>query len=117
MAEGNTTPIKLPSLGPLRPRPDAPQPAAPGPSAYQQRYGAAPPAQPQAARPAAAPQPARPYGSQVGQGNAILVNGNQQGNPLLACLRNVNYRHAEVLPDYQINDRVRLSCVLAPAAS
>lgn len=41
------------------------------------------------------------------QGNAILVNNNQMGNPLLKFLRNINYRHADVVPDYQINDRVR----------
>ena len=44
---------------------------------------------------------------QGSQGNAILVSKNQQGNPLLKCLRNINYRNADVLPDYQINDRVR----------
>lgn len=41
------------------------------------------------------------------QGNAVLVNNNQMGNPLLKFLRNINYRHADVVPDYQINDRVR----------
>jgi hypothetical protein len=48
------------------------------------------------------------YSSVVSHGNAILVNNNQLGNPVLKCLRNINYRHADVVPDYQINDRVRM---------
>lgn len=48
------------------------------------------------------------YSSQVKQGNAILVNKNQQGNPVLKQLRNINYRFATIIPDYQFNDKVRL---------
>ena len=44
--------------------------------------------------------------AQIGHGNAILVNRNQQGNPVLKHVRNVNYRFADVVPDFQFNDQV-----------
>lgn len=47
------------------------------------------------------------YSGQIGYGNAILVNRNQQGNPVLKHIRNVNYRFADVVPDFQFNDQVR----------
>jgi hypothetical protein len=46
------------------------------------------------------------YSAQVGHGNAILVNKNQAGNPLLKHLRNINHRFADIVPDYQFNDKV-----------
>eukprot|EP00892_Ulva_mutabilis_P011917 jgi/Ulvmu1/9098/UM005_0193.1 len=66
-----------------------------------------------AARPAYQARPpalaAGAYTSHVTQGNAILVNGNQRGNPVLKYIRNVNYRFADVVPDFQFNDKVRPS--------
>ena len=50
--------------------------------------------------------PHNTYTSQVGRGNAILANKNQQGNPLLKQLKNINYRFADIIPDYQFNDKV-----------
>lgn len=57
--------------------------------------------------------PARPpagfagaYTSHVTHGNAILVNSNQRGNPILKYLRNVNHRFADIVPDFQFNDKV-----------
>jgi hypothetical protein len=47
------------------------------------------------------------YSAQIGHGNAILVNRNQHGNPVLKHVRNVNYRFADVIPDFQFNDQVR----------
>jgi hypothetical protein len=51
--------------------------------------------------------PGASYSALVTHGNAILVNKNQQGNPLLQHLRNMNYRFAPIIPDYQFNDKVR----------
>jgi hypothetical protein len=48
------------------------------------------------------------YSRHVVTGNAILVNRNQQSNPVLKKLRNVNYRFAEIAADFQFNDKVRL---------
>jgi hypothetical protein len=51
------------------------------------------------------------YSRNIGQGNAILVNRNQQGNPVLKHIRNANYRFADVVPDFQFNDQVSPSGV------
>lgn len=77
----------------------------------------APPlAAPQVPQAAAVAKPqARAYSVHVQQGNAILVNKNQTGNPVLRQLRNINYRFADVLPDYQFNDRVRALSVCGTA--
>lgn len=58
-----------------------------------------------------APATSTAYSSQIGYGNAILVNRNQQGNPVLKHVRNVNYRFADVVPDFQFNDQV---CICHP---
>lgn len=67
----------------------------------------------QPSMPAQPMYPARPpagvagaYTAHVTHGNAILVNSNQRGNPVLKYLRNVNHRFADIVPDFQFNDKV-----------
>jgi hypothetical protein len=53
-----------------------------------------------------APVASTAYSAQIRSGNAILVNHNQQGNSILKHIRNVNYRFADIVPDFQFNDQV-----------
>lgn len=111
-------PALAPAVQPVRPPPAAvagPQRQQPLPQQQQQPPAGA--AQPLAQATAAPAPQAGPsianhsqsaYSSQVKTGNAILVNKNQQGNPLLKQLRNINYRFATIIPDYQFNDKVRM---------
>ena len=92
------------------PRPCAGQPQVPSRHSHGPNASVRPhPAHPQPAHQARPPSAPGAYSAHVTQGNAILVNSNQRGNPVLKYLRNVNHRFADVVPDFQFNDKVRHS--------
>lgn len=52
----------------------------------------------------------KPDAAYMGQArNAILVSRRQQGNPVLKCIKNVRWMHADIVPDYILG---QTSCAL-----